>query len=69
MYKYLDFLDIKLSFQEIENMSVWSFKRLVKTKTRAAGLKYLLGQKERQAKSFQIQYKDLAIQAYFVDGQ
>ena len=29
-------------------MSVWSFKRLVKTKTRAAGLKYLLGQKERQ---------------------
>ena len=37
--KYLDVLDIKLSFQEIENMSVWSFKKLVKTKTRAAGLK------------------------------
>ena len=65
--KYLDILDIKLSFQEIENMSVWSFKKLVKTKTRAAGLKYLLGQKERQTKTVQIQYDDLAIQEYFVD--
>ena len=27
--KYLDILDIKLSFKEIENMSVWSFKQLV----------------------------------------
>ena len=66
--KYLDILDIKLSFQVIKNMSVWSFKTLVKTKTRAAGLKYLLGQKERQTKTAQIQYKDLAIQEYFVDG-
>ena len=66
--KYLNILDIKLSFQEIKNMSVWSFKKLVKTKTSAAGLKYLLGQKERQTKTMQIQYDELKIQEYFVDG-
>ena len=60
--KYLDILDIKLSFKEIENMSVWSFKKLVKSKTKAAGLKYLLAQKERQSKTVQIQYE------YLVDG-
>ena len=66
--KYLDILDIKLSFQEIENMSVWSFKKLVKSKTKAAGLKYLLGQKERQSKTVLIQYDELTIQEYLVDG-
>ena len=40
--RYLNVLDIKLSFQEIENMSEWSFKKLVKTKTKEAGFKYLL---------------------------
>ena len=54
--KYLDILDIKLSLKEIENMSVW------KSKTKAAGLKYLLGQKERQSKTVQIKYE------YLVDG-
>ena len=49
-------------------MSVWSFKKLVKTKTKAAGLKYLLVQKERQSKTIQIQYDELAIQEYFVNG-
>ena len=66
--KYLDILDIKLSFEEIENMSVWSFKKLVRFKTKEAGLKYLLGEKERQSKTVQIQYKELAIQEYLVDG-
>ena len=61
-------MDIKLTFKEIENMSVWSFKKLVKSKTKAAGLKYLLGQKERQSKTLQIQYDELAIQEYLVDG-
>ena len=32
--KYLDILDIKISFQEIENMSLWKFKNLVKSETK-----------------------------------
>ena len=35
---YLDELDIKLSFQEIEAMSQWTFKKLVKEKTKQLGL-------------------------------
>ena len=35
--KYLDILDIKLSFEEIEKMSVWTFKKLVKSKTKQLG--------------------------------
>ena len=65
---YMDELDIKLSFQEIENMSKWTFKKLVKEKTKAAGLKYLLGQKEKQTKTSNIHYDDLKIQEYFIDG-
>ena len=49
-------------------MSVWKFKNLVKAKTEAAGLHYLLAQKERQSKTDQIQYDNLAIQEYLVDG-
>ena len=55
---YLEELDIKLSFQETGNMSQWTFKRLVKEKTKTAGLKYLLGQKERQTKTSNIHYDD-----------
>ena len=47
--KYLEILDIKLSFSEIENLSQWSFKKLVKEKTKQAGLKYLLLEKVKQA--------------------
>ena len=47
---------------------MFMLKKLVKTKTRAAGLKYLLVQKERQSKTVQIQYDELAIQEYFVNG-
>ena len=65
---YLEELDIKLSFQEIGNMSQWTFKRLVKEKTKTAGLKYLLGQKERQTKTSNIHYDDLNIQEYFIGG-
>ena len=66
--EYLATLDITLSFQEIEQMSEWSFKKLVKSKTEAAGLKYLLSQKEKQTKVMDIEYCDLNIQEYFVGG-
>ena len=44
--KYLDVLDISLSIQEIEDMSVWSFKKLVKEKNEIAGFKYLISEKQ-----------------------
>ena len=35
--EYMNTLDIKLSFDEIEEMFQWSFKKMVKAKTEAAG--------------------------------
>ena len=49
-------------------MSQWSFKKLVKAKTEAAGLKYLLSQKEKQTKVLHIEYCNLRIQEYFIGG-
>ena len=49
-------------------MSEWTFKKLVKAKTEAAGFKYLLSQKEKQTKVMDIKYSDLNIQEYFVGG-
>ena len=46
--EYLATLEINLSFQEIEEMSQWSFKKMVKEKTEAAGLKYLQGHLKKQ---------------------
>ena len=40
----------------------------MKAKTEAAGLKYLLGQKEKQTKASSIEYCELKIQEYFVGG-
>ena len=64
--KYLGILDIYLSFTEIEKMSQWSFKKLVKAKTEVAGLKYLLEQKANQTKSMEIKYENLSLQVVIV---
>ena len=66
--EYLNILDIKLSFKEIEEMSEWNLKKLVKVKTEAAGLKYLQGQIKKQTKASNIQYCELKIQEYFIGG-
>ena len=66
--EYLNILDIKLSFEEIEGMSQWSFKKLVKAKTEAAGLRYLQCQLKKQTKASDIVYCDLRIQEYLVCG-
>ena len=57
-----------LNFQEIVTMSQWTFKKLVEEKTKTAGLIYLLSQKQKQTKTSNIQYNDLKIQEYFIDG-
>ena len=66
--KYLNDLDIHLSFEEIEHMSQLSYKKLVKSKTQIASLKYLLERKGKQTKTINLNYDVLSIQEYFVGG-
>lgn len=66
--KYLKILDINLSLEEIENLSSWRFKRLVKTKTNVAAYKYLIEEKNKQSKICNIQFRDLKIKDYLFEG-
>ena len=66
--KYLIDLDFYWSFEEIERMSQWSYKKLVKSKTKIAGLKYLLEQKGKQTKTIHLNNDVLSIQEYLVGG-
>ena len=66
--KYLEDLQINLTFDEISKMSKFSFSKLVKQKTEEAGFRYLLGEKSKQSKIMDIEYKSLKIQDYLLDG-
>ena len=64
--KYLKTLDINLTFMEIEEMTNWRFKKLVKEKTNLAGWNYLLGEKIRQNKIRNMQFSELKMQEYLL---
>ena len=66
--KYLNHLDIKLTFEEISKLSKYKFKQIVKQKVAEAGFKYLLEEKSRQTKIIDISYSKLEIQEYLVEG-
>jgi hypothetical protein len=66
--KYLTTLEINLTFSDIQNMSKWKFKKLVKEKTLLAAFKYLTSEKNKQTKIKQISYEKLEIQKYLMDG-
>ena len=66
--KYLDTLDLKITLSDIENMSKWKFKKLVKEKASLAALDYLIAQKNRQTKIKHIGYEKLELQQYLMDG-
>ena len=66
--KYLNRLNIKLTFSEIENMSKGRFTKLVKDKTSMAGFEYLIAEKNKQTKIAHIQYSSLEMQEYLLDG-
>ena len=69
--KYLQNLKINLSMEEIENMSTWSFKKLVKEKSEIAAFKYLMERKNqpnKQTKIAHIVYDKLQMQHYLLDG-
>ena len=66
--KYLKTLDIDLSFKEIESMSKFTFKKLVKEKIKSAAFVYLEEQKNKQEKIKDIPYSKLEMQTYLADG-
>ena len=66
--KYLERLDINVSFHEISEMSKYKFKRLVKKKTEESAFQYLVGEKNKQSKIAHLQYKSLNMQDYLVEG-
>ena len=66
--KYLKTLDINLSFDEIESMSKFTFKKLVKCKAKSAAFSYLEEQKNKQEKIKDIFYSNLEMQEYLSDG-
>ena len=68
--KYLDTLDIKMTFDTIKKMSEYKFKKIVKEKTLQAAFKYLMEQKNtpgKHTKINNIEYKQLSMQEYLLE--
>ena len=66
--KYLETLNISLSFDEIEIMSKFSFNKLLKEKVKVAAFSYLNIEKSKQEKIKNIMYSNLEMQEYLADG-
>jgi hypothetical protein len=66
--KYLDCLNIGLTFDEISEMSKYRFKQLVKQKTEEAGFAYLIKEKNKQKKISHLNYVKLEMQEYLLEG-
>ena len=66
--KYLNSLDLKLSFKEISEMSKFRFTKLVKEKISVAAFNYLIAEKNKQTKIAHIKYSGLEMQEYLMDG-
>ena len=66
--KYLSFLKINMSFEQIGSMSSWKIKKLVKLKTKESAFQYLLEEKQKQSKISHVKYNELRIQEYLFEG-
>ena len=66
--KYLDKLNIQLTFEELGKMSKWSVKKLVNQKIADAAFEYLSDIQLKQSKISHIKYDELCIQEYLLDG-
>lgn len=66
--KYLKKMDIECSFEEIEKMSKYTFKKMLKEKAKVAAFNYLTAQKVKQNKIEDISYSKLEMQTYLLDG-
>ena len=60
----LEYLDVKLSFEEISKYSKQSFKTLVKDSVKAKAFKELVGCQKKHSKGKEIVYRDLGLQNY-----
>ena len=54
--KYLDTMDIKMTFDTIKQMSEYKFKKIVKEKTVQAAFTYLMEQNNTPGKNTKIEY-------------
>ena len=66
--KYLDKLNIQLTFEELGKMSKWSVKKLVNQKIADAAFEYLSEIQLKQSKISHIKYDELCIQEYLLVG-
>ena len=66
--KYLEVLNIEMTFEEISKMSDNKFKQIVKQKTEEAAFKYLIKEKNKQKKISHLNYTRLSMQEYLVEG-
>ena len=62
--KYLNSLEIKLSFKEIGDMSKFRFTKLVKEKISVAAYNYLIAEKNKQTKIAHIKYSGLEMHVF-----
>ena len=66
--KYLEILKMNLSFKELEKMSKYRLRRILREKIRNEALVYLNNQKMKQEKIKQIEYNELKMQNYLVES-
>ena len=66
--KYLETLEINLSFEEIAKLSKFKFNKLLKGKIEKAAFTYLKKQQSKQEKIKEIFYSTLETQEYLING-
>ena len=62
-------LKIRMSLKEIGGKSEYSFKRLVKIRSKEHALEYLSNIKSKHSKMENLDYLELKLQNYLIDGQ
>ena len=66
--KYLEKININMSFEEVKNMSDFRFKKLSKEKMKIAAFEYLKTQQNKQDKIKNIEYEKFEMQDYLPEG-
>ena len=64
----METLKLKLSFEDIEKMSKFQLRRILKEKMKNEAFEFLKSQQLKQEKIKDIKYKELKIQDYLADG-
>ena len=67
--KYLEVLEINLTFEEIQLMSKFSFSQILKKQMKIAAFAYLKAQQQKQDKLKNIIFTKLVVQDYLANGE